>query len=190
MEWFAILGLIASFTACFAAATTGAVFKPGVWYDELAKPSWNPPNWLFPIAWAALYLMIGTAGWLIWRADGFGLALAVWGLQLVLNSLWSIVFFGVRRLGLAMVEAMMLWGSILACVLLFMPISEVAGWLMVPYLLWVSFAVVLNGAVWRLNPGPHPFITRAELKAPTRSALARAAARAERDQAKTAQRAQ
>jgi translocator protein len=190
MDWSAIIGLVACFAACFAAATTGAVFKPGLWYDGLAKPPWNPPNWLFPIAWAALYIMIGIAGWIIWRRDGFGLPLAVWGLQLVLNAGWSIVFFGVRRLGLAMVEAMMLWASILACVLLFMPISEVAGWLMVPYLLWVSFAVVLNGAVWRLNPGPHPLITWEEMKAPSPSAAARAAAKAQRAQAKTAQRAQ
>lgn len=168
--------------ACGAAAMTGALFPTGPWYEALKKPAWTPPNWLFPVAWAALYLMIAIAGWLVWRAEGIGLALAVWGLQLVLNALWSVIFFGVRRLGLAMAEAGMLWASILACVVLFMPVSELAAWLMVPYLLWVSFAVVLNGAVWRLNPGPHPLITWAELKAPSPSAQARAAARAQRAQ--------
>jgi tryptophan-rich sensory protein len=182
MDWIAIFGLVGCFAACFAAATTGAVFKPGLWYDGLAKPPWNPPNWLFPIAWSALYLMIGFAGWLVWRADGFGLPLAVWGLQLLFNAGWSVVFFGFRRLGWALFEAWLLWASILASIILFAPVSATAAWLMAPYLVWVSFAIVLNRAVWRRNPGPHPVITWEEAKAPSPSAQARAAARAERAQ--------
>jgi tryptophan-rich sensory protein len=182
MDWTSILGLIGCFAACFAAASTGAVFKPGGWYDGLTKPSWNPPNWLFPIAWSVLYLMIGFAGWLVWKADGFGLALGVWSLQLVLNALWSALFFGVRRLGVALAEAVALWASILACVILFAPISTTASWLMVPYLAWVSFAVVLNLAMWRLNPGPHPLITMAEIKEPPGSARRREARAAEASQ--------
>jgi len=192
MDWTAILGLVGSFAACFAAASMGAVFKPGEWYKGLRKPSWNPPNWAFPLAWSALYLMIGTAGWLVWRADGFGLPLAFWGVQLFFNALWSIVFFGLRRLGWCLVEAWFLWSSILACVILFAPVSATAAWLMVPYLAWVSFAVALNRAIWRRNPGPHPVITWAELKAPSEISVARAAARAERAlvKANQAQRAQ
>jgi tryptophan-rich sensory protein len=182
MDWSQIIALVGFFAACFAAATTGAVFKPGEWYEGLRKPSWNPPNWLFPIAWSALYIMIAVSGWLVWRQDGFGLPVWVWALQLVLNAGWSIVFFGIRRLGLAVAEAWLMWASILSCIILFAPISPAAAWLMVPYLLWVSFAIALNRAVWRLNPGPHPMITLAEMKQPSPSAAARAAARAQRAQ--------
>jgi tryptophan-rich sensory protein len=162
MNWTLILGAVGCLVACFAAASTGAIFKPGPWYESLRKPSWNPPNWLFPIAWSLLYLMIAAAGWLVWREDGIGLALVVWAIQLVLNAGWSAVFFGLRRLGWAVVEAAALWLSILACIVLFAPISATAAWLMVPYLAWVSFAVVLTHAVWRRNPGPHPVMRREE----------------------------
>jgi len=166
MDIAATFMLVAFLGACFAAATTGALFKPGDWYDRLTKPVWNPPNWLFPIAWAALYMMMAFAAWLVWRAEGFGWALAAWGLQLVLNAIWSVLFFGIRRLGVALAEAVALWFAILACVLLFAPVSTLAAALMLPYLAWVSFAVVLNLTMWRLNPGPHPWITMAEIKQP------------------------
>jgi tryptophan-rich sensory protein len=177
MDWIVVFSLVGFLIACFAAASTGAVFKPGDWYDRLDKPSWNPPDWLFPVAWSALFIMIGVAGWLVWRQAGFGLPLAFWVLQLLLNAVWSAVFFGLRRLGWAALEAGAMWGAILACVILFFPISPAAGWLMLPYLAWVSFAILLNTVIWRRNPGPHPVITWAELKAPSRAAAARAAAR-------------
>ncbi len=162
MDWIIILGAVGCLAACFAAASTGAIFTPGEWYRGLRKPSWNPPDWLFPVAWSILYLMIATAGWLVWRVEGIGTALVVWGVQLVLNAAWSMIFFGIRWLGMALAEAVLLWASILACIILFWPVSQLAAWLMVPYLVWVSFAVVLNATIWRLNPGPHPVMKWAE----------------------------
>jgi len=173
MDWSVVLALVGFFAACFAAATTGALFKPGEWYDRLDRPSWLPPDWAFPVAWSALYIMIAVAGWLVWRVDGFGAPLWLWWAQLALNALWSVLFFGVRRLGLAMAEAVLLWLSILGCILAFAPLSPTAAWLMAPYLAWVTFACVLNWSMWRRNPGPHPVITLAELKAPPRRYAAR-----------------
>lgn len=140
--------------ACFAAATTGAFFRPGPWYDRLDKPSWTPPDWLFPVAWTLLYIAIGVAPWLVWREAGFAgaaLPLAVWAVQLLLNAAWSWLFFGLRRMDLAFAEVVALWLSIAAMIALFLPISVTAGLLMIPYLVWVSFAAVLNLAVWQRN---------------------------------------
>lgn len=136
---------------CFAAALSGALFKPGAWHAALAKPRWHPPNWLFGPAWGVLYLMIATAGWMVWNAAGFSAALAAWGVQLVLNAGWSWLFFGLRRPDLAFAEVLLLWLSIAACVVLFAPISTTAALLMVPYLAWVAFASALNFSMWRLN---------------------------------------
>ena len=136
---------------CFAAALSGALFKPGAWHAALAKPRWHPPNWLFGPAWGVLYLMIATAGWMVWNAAGFSAALAAWGVQLVLNAGWSWLFFGLRRPDLAFAEVLLLWLSIAACVVLFAPISTTATLLMVPYLAWVAFASALNFSMWRLN---------------------------------------
>ncbi len=149
-----ILGLIGFFGACFLVATSGAIFRPGDWYENLAKPPWNPPNWLFPPAWTLLFIMIAIAGWLVWRRAGFagaGLALAVYGVQLLLNAGWSALFFGLRRPDLAMAEVVLLWLSILATILLFAPIHATAAWLMAPYLAWVTFAAVLNYSIWQRN---------------------------------------
>lgn len=148
----AVLGLF--LLACFAAATTGAVFRPGPWYDRLDKPSWTPPDWAFPVAWTLLYVAIGVAPWLVWRAAGFAgaaLPLAVWAVQLALNAAWSWLFFGLRRMDLAFAEVVALWASIALMIALFLPISVTAGLLMVPYLVWVSFAAALNLAVWQRN---------------------------------------
>jgi benzodiazapine receptor len=148
----AVLG--AFLLACFAAATTGAVFRPGPWYDRLDKPSWTPPDWLFPVAWTLLYIAIGVAPWLVWREAGFAgaaLPLAVWAVQLLLNAAWSWLFFGIRRMDLAFAEVVALWLSIALMIALFLPISATAGLLMIPYLVWVSFAAALNLAVWQRN---------------------------------------
>jgi len=147
ISWFAFVAL------CFAAAMSGALFKPGAWHAALAKPRWHPPNWLFGPAWAVLYLMIATAGWLVWHSAGWSPALVAWGVQLVLNAAWSWLFFGLRRPDLAFAEVILLWLSILACVLLFVPVSQLAAALMLPYLAWVAFAAALNFAMWRLNGG-------------------------------------
>ncbi len=148
----ALLGFIA---ACFLAAMTGAFFRPGEWYERLKKPSWRPPNRLFAPVWTILYLMIGISGWLIWREAGFvgaALPLAVYALQLVLNAAWTPLFFGLHRPDLGLVDIVLVWLSIIATILLFVPISVAAALLLVPYLVWVTFATALNFAVWRLNP--------------------------------------
>lgn len=137
--------------ACFVVSLSGAVFKPGEWYKRLRKPSWNPPNWLFGPAWAVLYIMIACAGYLVWRQVGFGTALAVYGIQLVANAMWSGLFFGLKRPDIGFYGLVALWLSIAACIVVFAPISATAMWLMVPYLCWVSFAGFLNWTLWRMN---------------------------------------
>jgi benzodiazapine receptor len=148
------LSLLAFVAACVAVASTGAIFRPGVWYERLAKPSWRPPNWLFGPAWLVLYATIAVSGWVVFDTAGWPAAavpLAVYGVQLILNGLWSAIFFGMRRMDLAFAEVVMLWLSILATILVFHPVSAFAAWLLVPYLLWVTFAATLNFTVWRMN---------------------------------------
>jgi len=148
----ALLGFIA---ACFLAALTSALFRPGEWYVRLAKPSWRPPNWLFAPVWTVLYLMIAISGWLVWREAGFAgaaLPLAIYALQLVLNAAWTPLFFGLHRPDLGFLDIVLVWLSIFATIVLFYPIHAGAALLLLPYLAWVTFAAALNFAVWRLNP--------------------------------------
>lgn len=155
MDWASLLAFAGFAAATMAAASTGAIFKPGDWYEALAKPSWTPPNWAFPVVWTTLYLMITVAAWLVWRASGFagaGLALALWLIQLALNAGWSWVFFGLRRMRAALWEAAALWLSVAATLLAFAQHSALAAILFAPYLLWVSVAVALNREMMRLNP--------------------------------------
>jgi len=150
----ALLGFIA---ACFAAALTGVFFRPGDWYERLAKPHWRPPNRLFAPVWTALYFTIAVSGWLIWREAGFSgaaLALVVYAIQLVLNAAWTPIFFGLHRPGLGFLDIVLVWLFIVATMLLFYPVHAGAALLLLPYLLWVSFAAALNFAIWRLNPLP------------------------------------
>ena len=155
MEIASIIGLVCFIVACFLAAFTGAWFRPGEWYERLRKPSWRPPNRLFAPVWTVLYLMIAVSGWLIWREAGFAgaaLPLAVYALQLVLNGMWTPLFFGLHRPDLGLVDIILVWLSIVATIVLFMPISVAAALLLLPYLAWVTFATALNFAIWRLNP--------------------------------------
>lgn len=157
MDTSSLLMLFAFGGATFAAASAGAVFRPGEWYRRLDKPRWRPPDWLFAPVWTLLYAMIALSGWLVWREKGLADAavpLAVYAIQLVLNAAWSPIFFGLRRPGLAAIEIGLLWASIVATVLLFHPVSPVATWLIVPYLAWVSFAAALNLSIWRRNRAP------------------------------------
>lgn len=159
MTWNDLIALSAFIGVCAAAAASGAVFKPGVWYDQLAKPSWMPPKWLFPAAWTLLYVMIAVSGWLVWRQAGLAaasMAFAIYGVQLVLNAGWSALFFGLRRMDLALFEVAALWASIAATIAAFAPHSATAAWLLAPYLAWVSFAAFLNLVMVRLNPAPRP----------------------------------
>jgi len=156
----AILSLIAFIALNFVAAISGAYFKPGTWYDRLDKPSWRPPNWLFPPAWSLLYAMIAISGWLVYRTaglEGAGLtALLVYLVHLGFNAGWSAVFFGLKRPGWGFIEVVGLWLSILATIVVFHPVNAVAAYLLVPYLGWVGFAAVLNFSIWRRNPAGVP----------------------------------
>lgn len=147
------ISLLPFIGAVFLTALSGAKYSPGPWYEKLNKPSWQPPNWLFPIAWSILYVMIAISGWLIWKEVGaVTLPLIVYGIQLVLNFMWSWLFFGKKRMDLALFEVGLLWLSIVALVVLFYPINATAAWLLLPYLAWVSFAAFLNFTMLRLNP--------------------------------------
>lgn len=128
----------------FLTSLTGALFRPGEWYKQLDKPSWTPPDWLFPLAWGVLYVSMAYAAWRVWAVAGIGPALGFWALQLVLNAGWSFVFFGLRRPGLAFIEVAALWLSIAGMIGAFAQADLIAAWLMAPYLIWVSFAAALN----------------------------------------------
>lgn len=150
-----LLALTGWLALCFGAAAFGAQFTPGAWYAGLTKPSWNPPNWIFGPVWSALYTMMATAAWLVWRRAGWRigtLPLTLFLLQLLLNALWSWLFFGRQNPALALLEIAALWLAILATLISFRRISPLAAGLLAPYLAWVSFAAVLNFTLWRLNP--------------------------------------
>jgi len=136
----------------FAVAAIGAQFMPGPWYAALAKPAWTPPGWLFGPVWTVLYVMIAISAWLVWqRQRRVSPALALWGAQLVLNGIWSWLFFGLERPGLAVIDIVVLLAMIIATALAFARVSRPAALLLVPYAIWVSFATALNLAIWRLN---------------------------------------
>ena len=136
----------------FAVAMSGAVFKPGSWYEGLDKPPWTPRNWVFPVVWSALYVMIAVAGWRVYQTGGVVLLpFAVYLLQLMLNGAWSALFFGLRRADLALVDVVAMWIAVAVNIALFMPYDALAGWLLVPYLVWVTVASCLNISIWRRN---------------------------------------
>ena len=151
----AVLALAGWLALCYSAASLGAFFMPGEWYATLKKPSWNPPSWIFAPVWTALYTMMAAAAWLVWRRGGFAAQrrpLALFLAQLVLNATWTPLFFGLHWPGIAFAEMALLWVAIVATLAAFRPVSNVAAWLLAPYLVWVSFAALLNFALWRLNP--------------------------------------
>jgi tryptophan-rich sensory protein len=129
----------------------GVTTLPGGWYAGLIKPSFNPPNWVFAPAWTLLYLLIAIAGWRIWQRDLRSAAMTAWFIQLGLNFVWSPVFFGAHRIGLALAIIVALLAAILSFIATAWPRDRVASWLFVPYAAWVTFATALNAAVWRLN---------------------------------------
>jgi tryptophan-rich sensory protein len=151
------LGLMVLLGVCFAAAGIGSLLtNPALegWYASLRKPSWNPPNWVFGPVWSMLYLSMAIAAWLVWRKQGLAGAavpLALFAVQLILNCAWSGFFFALRSPWLAFAEILLLWGAILATIISFGRVMPVAGWLLLPYLAWVSFAAALNLTLARLN---------------------------------------
>ncbi|MFO7956371.1 MAG: TspO/MBR family protein [Candidatus Brocadiia bacterium] len=153
----AVSGAIVFVVLVFAVAAAGSLATGRSvegWYDQLAKPSWTPPGWLFGPVWTVLYLMMAAAAWAVWWRKGLRgarLPLGLWLGQLLLNGAWSVIFFGLHQPGWALAELVVLWGAILATLVAFWRVVPVAGWLMLPYQLWVTFAGALNFAIWRLN---------------------------------------
>jgi len=150
-------GLVVLLGVCFAVAWAGSAAttpKISVWYAGLAKPAWNPPNWVFGPVWLVLYCCMAVAAWLVWRPGGFAAAwrpLTWFGVQLALNGLWSWIFFGLESPGWAFVELALLWTAIAVTTVEFWRRSPVAGVLFLPYLAWATFAGLLNFTIWRLN---------------------------------------
>lgn len=143
--------LFVFFAIVALAAVTGAKYMPGAWYETLNKPWWTPPNWLFGPAWTVFYIMIAIAGWRVWQAEGFGLALAVWGLNIGLNAAWSYLMFGQHRIDLALYDAAGMLLTILVFIALAAGVDKIAALLFVPYLVWVSYATALNYTILKLN---------------------------------------
>jgi len=152
-----ILGLIGWFIVSFAVSALGAIasIEARSFYAGLVQPDWAPPGWLFGPVWTLLFALMAVAAWLVWRNGGFRAnraALALFLVQLAFNALWSWLFFAWRLGGPAFADILLLWGLILATLVAFWRVRPLAGALLIPYLLWVSFAAFLNYAVWQLNP--------------------------------------
>ncbi len=135
----------------FMAGFIGSRFAPGLWYAQLAKPPFNPPDWVFAPVWSMLFAMMGVAAGRAWLRGGRNRPIGLWLVQLVFNAGWSWLFFGLRRPDLALLEIVVLLSLIVATAVSFWRIDRLAGVLMVPYAAWVAFAGVLNAALWMLN---------------------------------------
>lgn len=150
-----VIKLVISIIICQAAGLLGSVFNiksiPG-WYSKLKKPSFNPPNWIFGPVWTFLYLLMGISLYLILVSQkDTPLAIIIFSIQLFLNIAWSAIFFGMKKPFFAFLEIILLWISILASIIIFYEISDISSYLLIPYLLWVSFASLLNFSIWKLN---------------------------------------
>jgi benzodiazapine receptor len=151
-----VLGLAVSLVIVFGIASLGAFLTNlslDARYAALAKPSWTPSGATIGVVWTILYILMAIAAWIVWRGDDGGrqLPLTFYAVQLLLNAGWSALFFGLRNPGLALLEIVVLWASILATAATFRKVSKLASALMVPYLIWVSFAGILNARIWWLN---------------------------------------
>ena len=153
-SWLSLLPFV---LVCFAAAAIGAgATRRSVkaWYPTLHRPAWTPPDWIFAPVWNTLYLMMALSAWLVWRGSPWTTArpaLLLFAIQLGLNSLWSVLFFGLRRPGPAFAEILLLFTMIVATIVAFLPLSFLAAWLLLPYVVWVAFAAYLNFRIWQLN---------------------------------------
>ena len=137
--------------ASAAAAATGIIFKPGAWYEGLTRPGFTPPNWVFPVAWSYLYVSVAYAAARVAGYDGAQMALALFAVQIALNTLWTPVFFGAHRLGFGMLVLSLLWVAVAAMMVTFFRVDLIAGLLVIPYIVWLSLAGALNWRVWRDN---------------------------------------
>lgn len=153
-SWITLLGLLA---LCFGiAAIAGAITSRSVedWYPTLAKPTFTPPDWVFGPVWSVLYASMAIAAWRVWRRAGFqgaAIPFLLFGLQLALNLEWSVLFFGQRAIGWALADMIVLLLLIVATMIAFWRIDRLAGLLLLPYALWVGYAMLLNAAIWWLN---------------------------------------
>ena len=149
--------LVAFIILCLAVSSAGGAITAtsvDTWYQTLEKPSFNPPDWVFAPVWTALYILMGLAAWRIWRFRSIAntvKALSIFGVQLGLNLSWSILFFGLQRIDLALIEIFILLATIVLNAILFWRIDRLAGLIFVPYVLWVTFATILNASIWLLN---------------------------------------
>ena len=151
------IGLAGWLALTFTAAAIGAFasVQAGTFYLQLLRPAWAPPGWLFGPVWSVLYLLMGIAAWLVWRAQGWrgaGLALGLFVVQLAVNALWTWLFFVWHQGAWALVEIVLLWGLIVGTIAAFWPHHKIAALMLLPYLAWVSFATALTYAMWTLNP--------------------------------------
>ncbi len=153
-----IAGLVASIVICQGAGLIGSIFTtPAIptWYEALRKPFFRPPNWLFAPVWITLFTLMGVSAFLVWRKGlddpQVKIALTIFVIQLILNTAWSVIFFGLRSPLGGLIVISVLWIAILLTILNFSKVSMAAGLLLLPYILWVSFAAVLNLFIWRLN---------------------------------------
>jgi tryptophan-rich sensory protein len=149
-------GLIVFFAICLAAGGLGSFFTANSvrdWYPRLRKPPGTPPSWVFGPVWTLLYVLMAISAWLVWREFGRGAvpALLIFFAQLALNVAWSGIFFGSRMPGVALFEIAILWLAIVSTILIFYSLLPLAAFLLVPYLLWVSYAAYLNLGIWRMN---------------------------------------
>jgi len=149
--------LIVSLVLCQMAGFIGAIFSSSgvkTWFITLNKPYFNPPSWVFAPVWTVLYILMGISFFIIWKRSHSRSkvpAITFFIIQLILNSLWSFLFFGLNNIQFAFIEIIILWIFIIVCVITFYPISKTASIMLIPYLLWVSFALVLNYEIMRLN---------------------------------------
>jgi tryptophan-rich sensory protein len=155
--WQALVGFLAACYAVSAIGTLSTIASIPTWYAALNKPSFNPPNWIFGPVWTILYTLMAIAAWLVWRTPGSRrrtAALWLFAIQLVLNFLWTPVFFHFHAIAAALAIIVLLWLAILVTTMRFWPLSRSAGWMMLPYLAWVGFAAALNFEMLRLNAVP------------------------------------
>lgn len=148
------IAFLISIIIAFIPSMIGVFYRPGAWYLEIAKPEWNPPGWIFGPVWTMLYLSMAVAAWLVWQQREkieIKIPLIIYSIHLILNALWSWIFFGIHNLPLSVIEILLLWASIVGTIILFYKIRKLAGLILIPYLLWVSFASYLNYTIWVLN---------------------------------------
>ena len=153
LDWILFLIFLA---ATFGAGATGAMFPTGSWYKALRKPSWTPPDWVFPVMWTSIYVLISIAGARVAGDPGSGHAMAFWAAQIAFNALWTPIFFGLRRLRGALPVMGALWLSVLGATITHWQVDWIAGLCFLPYLAWVSVAGVLNYSVAQMNPDEQP----------------------------------